>query len=148
MKYIFIVGVLLATLVSAKEYKVVFDCSSGNADYIKTRTWLVGKTIDMIKAQGDTPVVAMTLHGSCVAMVSKEFHEIVDMEDINDIQEAQKNLKELMSDKKVEVVACAMSLARAEIDHKDVLPSIKISKNSFIDTIRYQNDGYAVMTFK
>lgn len=90
----------------------------------------------------------MTLHGACVPMVSKEYHEVVDMEDITDIQTAQNNLIELIENKKVEVVACAMSLARSKIEHKDVLPMVKISKNSFIDTIRYQNDGYALMTFK
>ena len=146
--YALVACLFLASSLGAKEYKVVFNCSSGDANYINTRVWLVGKTIDMIEAQGDKATVAMTLHGACVPMVSKEFHEIVDMEDVTDIQAAQKNLVELMESKKVEVVACAMSLARSEIDHKDVLPMVKISKNSFIDTIRYQNDGYALMTFK
>jgi intracellular sulfur oxidation DsrE/DsrF family protein len=148
MRYLVVVALILTAMLSAKEYKVVFNCSSGDANYINSRVWLVGKTIDMIEEQGDRATVAMTLHGACVPMVSKEYHEVVDMEDITDIQTAQNNLIELMQSKKVEVVACAMSLARAKIDHKDVLPMVKISKNSFIDTIRYQNDGYALMTFK
>jgi len=148
MKFLLMIALMLTVALSAKEYKVVFNCSSGDANYINTRVWLVGKTIEMIEEQGDKARVAMTLHGACVPMVSKEFYEIVDMEDVTDIQEAQKNLVALMESKKVEVVACAMSLARSEIDHKDVLPMVKISKNSFIDTIRYQNDGYALMTFE
>jgi len=148
MKYLLISALMLFTLANAKEHKVVFDCSSANANYIKTRVALIEKTMDMIETQGDTATVALTLHGRCVPMVSKNFAEVVDENDLSDIQAAQDNLLHLMANKKVTVIACAMSLAANEIDQKDVLPEIKISKNSFINTIAYQNDGYALMTFK
>lgn len=148
MKYIFISCLALLSLLGAKEYKVVFDCSSSDAYYVKTRISLIEKTINMIEQQGDKATVAITLHGSCVPMVSKTFEEIVDDNDLPDVQAAQDKLIKLLSDKKVSVVACAMSLEANAIEKKDVLPSIKISKNSFIDTIAYQNDGYAIMTFK
>ena len=41
-----------------------------------------------------------------------------------------------------------MSLNANTIEKADVVQDVKISKNSFIDTIAYQNDGYALMTFK
>jgi len=41
-----------------------------------------------------------------------------------------------------------MSLANNAIEQSEVLPFIKISSNSFLDTIAYQNDGYALMSFK
>lgn len=148
MKYIFISCLALLSLLGAKEYKVVFDCSSSDAYYVKTRISLIEKTINMIEQQGDKATVAITLHGSCVPMVSKTFEEIVDDNDLPDVQAAQDKLIKLLSDKKVSVVACAMSLEANAIEKKDVLPSIKISKDSFIDTIAYQNDGYAIMTFK
>ncbi len=148
MKYIFISLLAFFGTLSAKEYKVVFDCSSGNANYIKTRMSLIEKTMNMIESQGDKVTVAVTLHGRCVPMVSKNFEDVVDENDLPDIQAAQDNLVHLLTNKKVSVVACAMSLAANQIDQKDVLPMIKVSKNSFIDTIAYQNDGYALMTFK
>lgn len=109
---------------------------------------LIEKTINMIEQQGDKATVAITLHGSCVPMVSKTFEEIVDDNDLPDVQAAQDKLITLINDKRVSVVACAMSLEANAIEKEDVLPAIKISKNSFIDTIAYQNDGYALMTFK
>ena len=148
MKYIFISCLAFLTLLGAKEYKVVFDCSSSDAYYVKTRMSLIEKTINMIEQQGDKATVAITLHGSCVPMVSKTFEEIVDDNDLPDVQAAQDKLITLINDKRVSVVACAMSLEANAIEKKDVLPSIKISKDSFIDTIAYQNDGYAIMTFK
>ena len=41
-----------------------------------------------------------------------------------------------------------MSLNANGIDQKDVLPFVDISENSFIDTMGYQNHGYAIMTFQ
>ena len=148
MKYIFISCFLFLNLLGAREYKVVFDCSSSDAYYVKTRIGLIEKTINMIEKQGDKATVAITLHGSCVPMVSKTFEEIVDDNDLPDVQAAQDNLVKLLKDKRVSVTACAMSLEANAIEKTDVLPAIKISKNSFIDTIAYQNDGYALMTFK
>ncbi|WP_151900876.1 DsrE family protein [Sulfurimonas hydrogeniphila] len=148
MKNVFLILSLFSVLVNAREYKVVFDCSSADASYIKSRMWLVGKTIDMIEEQGDTAKVALTLHGSCVAMVAKDYDMTVPDEDVQDIKQSQQYLKKLAKRKNVTITACAMSLAHNAIEKEDVLPFVKISKNSFLDTIRYQNDGYALMSFK
>lgn len=146
-KYLMMIIVTFSTL-SAEEYKAVFDCSSSNANYIKSRMWLVGKTIDMIEEQGDTSQVVLTLHGGCVPMVSKYYNEIVPDEDVRNIKQAQDHLKSLSKRKNVKIIACAMSLNANAIDKEEVLPFIQIVKNSFLDTIYYQNKGYALMTFK
>jgi len=148
MKNIFISLLLFFGALQAKEYKAVFDCSSGNAHYIKTRMWLIDNTISMIEKQGDKTDFAITLHGSCVPMISKTFEDIVDDNDMPHIQKAQDYLKLLANKRGVKVVACAMSLNAKAIKKEDVLEFVKISENSFIDTIGLQNDGYALMTFK
>ncbi|BAF72604.1 DsrE family protein [Sulfurovum sp. NBC37-1] len=139
---------LLSVLLQSGEYKAVFDCSSSDADYIKSRMWLVGKTIDMIEKKGDKADFVITLHGGCVSMVSKEYKEFVDDDDVEAIAKAQEHLKTLATRKKVKVIVCAMSLDANAIERKEVLPFVEISPNSFIDTIGYQNKGYALMTFK
>lgn len=148
MKYIFILFFIFLATLQAKEYKAVFDCSSGDANYIKTRMWLIDKTMTMVEKRGDKATFAITLHGSCVPMISKEFDFIVPDKDIDDIQKAHDYLKDLATKRGVKVIACAMSLASNAIDRKDVVDFVEISANSFIDTIGYQNDGYALMTFK
>ena len=134
--------------VQAEEYKAVFDCSSSDASYIKSRMWLVGKTLDMIEAKGDTPKFVLTLHGGCVAMASNVYDEIVDEEDEAVIKKAQESLTHLAKEKGVKVIVCAMSLSANTLERKEILPFVTISENSFVDTIRYQNMGYALMTFK
>lgn len=148
MKYILILLFVLFGSLGAKEYKAVFDCSSGDAHYIKTRMWLIDKTMSMIEEKGDKANVVITLHGSCVPMISKEFDFIVPDEDIEDTQKAHDYLKDLATKRGVKVTVCAMSLVSNSIDKKDVVDFVHISPNSFIDTIGYQNDGYALMTFK
>lgn len=146
---LFILFYLLSiSILQAKEYKVVYDCSSSDASYIKSRMWLIGKTMDMMEEQGDSSKVVLTLHGGCVDMVSKEYDMIVPDEDVAAIKKAQEYLKTLIQRKNVKVITCSMSLANNTIEKKEVLPSIHISPNSFLDTIKYQNMGYALMTFK
>ncbi len=146
--YILLTLLLMTELLQAKEYKVVYDCSSSDAIYIKSRMWLVGKTMDMMKEQGDDSQVVLTLHGGCVAMVSEDYDMIVADEDVQHIKKAQAYLTELSKRKNVKIIVCEMSLASNAIENKEVLPFVHISKNSFIDTIKLQNDGYALMTFK
>ncbi|HIP15246.1 MAG TPA: hypothetical protein EYG74_07140 [Sulfurimonas autotrophica] len=147
-KYILFIFFLFFSTTQAKEYKVIYDCSSSDASYIKSRMWLIGKTIDMMQEQGNTSKVVLTLHGGCVAMVSKDYDMIVPDEDVQSIEQAQDYLKSLSKRKNIHIIACAMSLSANAIDKKEVLPFVHISKNSFLDTIKYQNKGYAIMTFK
>ena len=148
MKSLFLLLFVFLSLVQAREYKAVFDCSSGDASYVKSRMWLIGKTIDMMQSKGDTADVVLTLHGSCVPMISEDYELIVPDEDLENIKKAQDFLTKLAKEKNVKVIACQMSLNANAIDQKSVLPFVKITPNSFIDTIGYQNDGYALMTFK
>lgn len=148
MRYLWIMLFSLLGSLQAQEYKAVFDCSSSDAHYIKSRMWLVGKTIDMIEQKGDKASVAITLHGGCVAMVSEDYEMIVADEDVQDIKKAQEYLVALSKRKNVKITTCAMSLASNAIEKDEVLPFVSISENSFIDTIGYQNSGYALMTFK
>ena len=148
MKKIIVMMFLALGLLQAQEYKVVFDCSSSDANFIKSRMWLVGKTIDMIEKRGDKVDVALTLHGGCVPMVSEDYDMLVADEDVADIQQAQAYLVGLSKRDNVKIIACEMSLVSNAIDKKDVLKFVTVTPNSFIETIAYQNSGYAIMTFK
>ena len=111
--------------------------------------FLIERTMDMIEKNGDSVKFALTIHGGCAPIVSMNFDEIImDENELKNIQIAQKQLKKLAIKKGVKIAVCAMSLNANTIEKDDVLPFIRITENSFIDTIGYQNDGYALMTFK
>jgi len=149
MKYIVLFFLIFSSSLFAKEYKAIFDCSSKDAAYVASRMFLIERTMDMMVSDGDKAKFILTIHGGCAPIVSKNFDEVIENEDdLPVIQKAQTQLKHLAIKKDVKVIVCAMSLNANTIEKEDVLPFIKISKNSFIETIGYQNDGYALMTFK
>jgi len=53
-KYLFLLSIFFLTTAQAENTKVIYDCSSSKSGYIKTRMWLVGKTIEMMEKDGDT----------------------------------------------------------------------------------------------
>ena len=148
MKKFVLLVLTFISLIKADEYKAVFDCSAKDARFIMGRMILIERTIKMIEEGKESAKFALTLHGGCVAMVSKNYDEVVEDEDLEYIQKAQESITRLKEKNGVEVVVCAMSLNANTIDEADVLPFVKITPNSFIDTIRYQNRGYALMSFK
>ncbi|MDA7817119.1 DsrE family protein [Sulfurimonas sp.] len=147
MKYIFLLLLVLSTS-QAKDYKAVFDCSSKSANFIFSRMMLIERTMNMIQEDGDTTTFALTIHGGCAPIISKNFDEVVEDDDLELTQKSQEQIIRLAEKKGVDITVCAISLNTNNIEEEDVLPFVKISKNSFIDTIGYQNDGYALMTFK
>jgi intracellular sulfur oxidation DsrE/DsrF family protein len=148
MKIIFFTLFIFFGASQAQEYKAVFDCSSSDAVYIDSRLMVMEKTIDMLEKDSIKANFVLTLHGGCVPMVSKRFTDIIPKKDINHIAKAQETITRLSEKRGIEIIACAMSLKYNAIEQKDVLPFVKISENSFIDTIKYQNLGYALMPLK
>lgn len=149
MRYALLILLSLTTFLQAKEYKAVFDCSSKNSGYIVSRMFLIERTIDMIEKRGDSVKFAITIHGSCAPIASQNIDEIImDDYEVETLEKARTQLQHLIAKKDVAVTVCAMSLNANNIKEEEVIPSVKISENSYIDTIGYQNDGYAVMTFK
>lgn len=147
MKLIFFILSIIVTLY-AQEYKAVFNCNTNDMQYIASRMVLVERTMDMIEEKGDTTKFAVTIHGGCAPIVSKNYDEIVlDEKDLGSIALSQKQLIKL-ADRGVEIVVCAMSLNANTIPKEDVIESVRISPNSFIETISYQNSGYALMVFE
>ncbi|TKI68760.1 hypothetical protein FCU45_10135 [Sulfurimonas crateris] len=148
MKRLFFILSVIITSIQAEEYKAVFNCNANDMQYVASRMVLVERTMDMIEEKGDTPKFAVTIHGGCAPIVSKNYDEIIlDEKDLSSIELSQKQLIKL-ADRGVEIVVCAMSLNANTIPKEDVIESVKISPNSFLETIHYQNSGYALMVFE
>ena len=148
MKQFSAVLAALTVLASAQEYKAVFDCSASDMRYTLTRFNLIEKTKQMIEERGDTVRFAVTMHGGCAKAASVNADYIVPEEDVAFVKKVQESLKRLSGAKNVELVVCAIALEGNGIDREDVLPFLRISENSYIDTIGYQNRGYALMPLK
>jgi len=139
---------VLAAFASAQEYRAVFDCSASDPRYILSRFALIEKTKQMIEKRGDTVRFAVTMHSGCAKAASQNADYLVPEEEAVYIVKAQESLERLSKTGKVELVVCAIALEGNGIDREDVLPFLRISENSYIDTIGYQNRGYALMPLR
>lgn len=148
MRDVLLLFAALVVSAAAGEYKAVFDCSSNDPRYIMSRMALIEKTKAQLEARGEKPLFAITMHGGCVKAASEHADFLVEEDAVVFIREAQRSLERLSKAKDVEIVACAIALEGNAIDRDDVLPFIRISENSYIDTIGYQNRGYALMPLK
>lgn len=147
MKHFFLLFISLASAL-AQEYKAVFNCNAKDISYIASRMILVERTMDMVEQKGDSAKFAITIHGGCAPIVSKNYDEIyLDKNSLKSAELSHQQLQKLIK-RGVEITVCAMSLNANTIPKEDVLPSIKISPNSFLETISYQNNGYALMVFE
>ncbi|MFA7069973.1 MAG: DsrE family protein [Sulfurimonas sp.] len=144
---VFLFFMLVVTSLFAKEFKAVYDCSSGDMGYVASRMFLVERTKNMMEDNGDSVKFALTIHGKCAPIVSKNYDEVLKDSELESAKLAQEQLKKLAT-LGIDIVVCAMSLNANAIDEDDVIKEAKISKNSFIETIGYQNDGYALMVFE
>ncbi|MGD9970963.1 MAG: DsrE family protein [Sulfuricurvum sp.] len=108
----------------------------------------VEETIKLIEERGDTVNLALTLHGGCVPIVIKDnLEETVTSNDLKLIFKARDLITRIHNHNNIDVIVCAMALESNGIDSKNVLPFVRISEDSFIETIQYQNDGYALIAF-
>jgi len=148
MKRVFLALFALILSLFAQEYKAVFDCASSDPKYILSRMALIEKTHSMIESRGDKAVFAITIHSGCIVTAAKDYEMIVPDDEVIYIKKAQETLARLAKQKGVEAVACAIALEGFGIDREDVVPFMRISENSYIDTIGYQNRGYALMPLK
>ena len=145
MKRVLALLAALVASVAAQEYRAVFDCSASDPRYILSRMVLVEKTAAMLEARGDKALFAVTIHGGCIVAAASDYEIRVPDDEVVYIKKTQEILARLAKEKKVDVVACAIALEGFGIDREDVVPFMRISENSYIDTIGYQNRGYALM---
>lgn len=148
MKKVLALSLALLGGAAAQEYKAVFDCASSDPRYIMSRMLLIEKTKQQIEAAGERAVFAITMHSGCVKAASENADYLVKEDEVVFVRKTQEVLERLAKKEKVEVIACAIALAGNAIDREEVLPFIRISENSYIDTIGYQNRGYALMPLK
>jgi len=124
--------------------KAVFDCSAEDMGYIYTRMKLIEKTAQDFSKAKEAYDFVLTIHSHCTPIVSKESLEYVEDKQVKLLKNIQTQLIKLMSDYKVDIRVCKIALNAHSIETKTLLPNINITKNSFLDVIRLQNQGYAL----
>ena len=130
MKKIIIVLLLLTSMIQAKEYKVVFNLTSGSEEKIAKS---LIKNVEVLRAnykkQGDTLKVAVVISGHSYKFFLKE-SSYPDL----DLKKFSKN---------VNFEVCSVGMKKRNIKKTSLLPFVVPAFNRTEALIRYQNNGYA-----
>jgi intracellular sulfur oxidation DsrE/DsrF family protein len=125
-----------------KEQKVVFDCSSGDFDFVSSRMWLIEQSALEYKESKTPYKMVLTIHSGCTDILSTE-----NGEDDETIEKIQKQLQALSEKQEVSIEACQIALDNRHITKKELLPFVSTVRNSITRVIALQNDGYALIPF-
>src|SRR5438552_5480229 len=130
-------------LQGAKEVKVAFDITAGEAKALLGRLNVIDETRRSLIEQGVTPHFILSFRGPATKLVQTDISKIKPEDRETAIKIAAK-LKEMRNAKGVEnLEQCAVAVREQGTRAEDVVPSVKVVGNAWISLMAYQNRGYA-----
>jgi len=127
----------------AKEVKVAFDITTGDAKALLGRLNIIDETRQSLIQQGVTPHFILSFRGPATKLVQTDLSKIKP-EDRDTAAKIAAKLKEMRAANGVESVEqCAVAAREQGTRPEDVVPSVKVVGNAWISLMAYQNRGYA-----
>lgn len=130
-------------LQGAKEVKVAFDVTAGDAKALLGRLNIIDETRQSLIQQGVTPHFVIAFRGPATRLVQTDMSKIKP-EDRELAGKIAEKLKEMRNAKGVDnVEQCAVAVREQGTRPEDVVPSVMVVGNAWISLMAYQNRGYA-----
>ena len=130
-------------LQGAKEVKVAFDITTGDAKALLGRLNIIDETRQSLLQQGVTPHFILSFRGGATKLVQTDVAKIKP-EDRDTAAKIAAKLKEMREAKGVEnLEQCSVAVREQGTRPEDVVPSVKVIGNAWISLMAYQNRGYA-----
>ena len=130
-------------LQGAKEVKVAFDITAGDAKALLGRLNIIDETRRSLLEQGVTPHFVLSFRGPATRLVQSDLSKIKPEDRALAAQIAAK-LKEMRGEAGIEnLEQCAVAVREQGTRPEDVVPSVKVVGNAWISLMAYQNRGYA-----
>jgi hypothetical protein len=127
----------------AKEVKVAFDITAGDAKALLGRLNVIDETRQSLIQQGVTPHFILSFRGPATKLIQTDVSKIKP-EDREMAQKIAAKLKEMRGAKGVEgLEQCSVAVREQGTRAEDVVPSVKVVGNAWISLMAYQNRGYA-----
>ena len=127
----------------AKEVKVAFDITAGEAKALLGRLNVIDETRRSLIEQGVTPHFILSFRGPATKLVQTDVSKIKPEDRETAVKIAAK-LKEMRNANGVEnLEQCAVAVREQGTRAEDVVPSVKVVGNAWISLMAYQNRGYA-----
>ena len=130
-------------LQGAKQVKVAFDITAGDAKALLGRLNIIDETRQSLIQQGVAPHFILSFRGPATKLVQTDMSKIKP-EDRETAAKIAAKLKDMRAAKGVESLEqCAVVVREQGTRPEDVVPSVKVVGNAWISLMAYQNRGYA-----
>ena len=130
-------------LQGAKEVKVAFDITAGDAKALLGRLNVIDETRQSLIQQGVTPHFILSFRGPATKLIQTDASKIKP-EDRELAQKIAAKLKDMRGSKGVDgLEQCSVAVREQGTRAEDVVPSVKVVGNAWISLMAYQNRGYA-----
>jgi len=130
-------------LQGAKEVKVAFDITTGDAKALLGRLNIIDETRQSLIQQGVTPHFVLSFRGPATKLVQTDISKMKP-EDREMAAKIAAKLNEMRNAKGIQnLEQCAVAVREQGTRAEDVLPSVKVVGNAWISLMAYQNRGYA-----
>jgi hypothetical protein len=127
----------------AKDVKVAFDLTAGDAKVLLARLNIIDETRQSLIQQGVTPHFVLSFRGPATRLVQTDVSKIKP-EDRELATKIAAKLQEMRGAKGVEnLEQCAVAVREQGTKAEDVVSSVKVVGNAWISLMAYQNRGYA-----
>lgn len=131
MKKLFILTTILlsvaaSAIAQAKDYKVIFDITSGDTVDYKA---VVRQVTGILKANPDAKL-EVAIYGNALNMVTKEKSILADA------------ILELSKTNKASFKVCAVTMKRHNIDSTMLIPGVEVVPDAIFEIITKQKEGY------
>jgi hypothetical protein len=130
-------------LQGAKDVKVAFDVTAGDAKALLGRLNIIDETRQSLLQQGVTPHFILAFRGGATRLVQSDMSKIKPEDRETAVKIAAK-LKEMRGAKGIDnLEQCAVAVREQGTKPEDVVPSVTVIGNAWISLMAYQNRGYA-----
>lgn len=131
------------TLAGAKEVKVAFDITTGDAKALLGRLKVIEETRESLIAQGVTPHFILAFRGPATKLIQTDQSKIKP----EDRPIAAQIATELQAMRKApgieDLQQCSVAVREQGTLPQNVDPGVKVVGNAWISLMAYQNRGYA-----
>lgn len=130
-------------LAGAKEVKVAFDITTGDAKALLGRLKIIDETRQSLISQGVTPHFILSFRGGSTKLIQTDMSKVKPEDRALATQIAAK-LAEMRAAKGVDnLEQCAVAVREQGTKPENVVPAVKVVGNAWISLMAYQNRGYA-----
>jgi intracellular sulfur oxidation DsrE/DsrF family protein len=130
-------------LQGAKEVRVAFDITAGDAKGLLGRLAIIDETRASLIQQGVTPHFILAFRAGATRLVQTDISKIKPEDRETAVKIAAK-LKEMRGAKGIDnLEQCSVAVREQGVRPEDVVPSVTVIGNGWISLMAYQNRGYA-----